>query len=80
MTLRICAVSLGVMFGLMAANEGVRVEFVGGTMPALAKSDARLDLTGRQNLVFHGRKSDLNIPYDKINVIEYGQNVSVCTD
>src|SRR5947207_1095533 len=68
-TVRICAL-------LFAANGGLSVPFVGGTLPELSKSNARLDISGRQALVFHAGKSDLTIPYDKINVIEYGQNVS----
>jgi hypothetical protein len=62
---------------LPAAQDGVRIQFVGGTLPGIAKSNAHLDITGRHNLVFRGGKSsDLAIPYDKINMIEYGQNVS----
>ncbi len=76
MTLRICALLMGLQASLLAAKDGVSVQFVGGTLPAMAKSNARLDLTDRQNLIFHTSKLDLAIPYDKINLIEYGQNVS----
>jgi hypothetical protein len=62
--------------GPLVAASGIPVEFVGGTLPELAKAGARLDLTSHQSLVFHAGKSDLSIPYAKINIIEYGQNVS----
>jgi hypothetical protein len=75
-TLRSCAL-LACAATLCAASDGIRVQFVGGTVTEVpVKSSARLDITGRQTLVFHAGKSDLTIPYDKINIIEYGQNVS----
>ena len=74
---RICVLLLGCTAILLAANEGVSIQFVGGTLAGIsAKSNARLDLTGHESLVIHAGKSDLAIPYDKINIIEYGQNVS----
>src|ERR1051325_3714353 len=69
-------VSLLVIAGclaLSAAEPGARVDLVGGTLPV--KSSARLDLTGTDALVFHG-KTDLRIDYRKVNTLEYGQNVS----
>jgi hypothetical protein len=62
--------------GPLPAASGIAVEFVGGTLPEIAKSSARLDISSHQALVFHAGKSDLSIPYAKINIIEYGQNVS----
>jgi hypothetical protein len=62
---------------LAAAEPGVKVQVAGGTVPTIAaKSSLRLDLTGAETLVFHSAKSQLDIAYNKINTVEYGQNVS----
>jgi hypothetical protein len=62
---------------LAGAPAGVRVQFVGTTLSDLSsKANARLDLTGREALVFHVAKVELIIPYNKVSIIEYGQNVS----
>ena len=62
---------------LTAAEPGVKVQFVGGTLPGVpAKSDARIDLTGADTLVFQCRGVDLHIAYQRINTLEYGQTVS----
>lgn len=51
--------------------------FVGGTVGAVpAKSGARLDVSGSEALLFRAGKTDIRIPYGRINTLEYGQNVS----
>jgi len=62
----------------MAAGEpGFKAQFIGGTLPGVApKSDARLDLTGADVLVFRCGKIALAIAYPRINTVEYGQSVS----
>jgi hypothetical protein len=60
-----------------AAEPGVRVQVVGGTLPELpAKTAVRLDLTGPDSLVLRADKLELSIGNRKINTLEYGQNVS----
>jgi hypothetical protein len=60
-----------------AAETGVRVEVVGGTVPDLpAKTSLRLVLTGTESLVFRAEKVELRIGPRKIITLEYGQNVS----
>jgi hypothetical protein len=62
---------------LMAAEPGVKVQFVGGTQAGLAgKSALRLDLTNDERMLVHCGKEEFGIPYQKINTVEYGQNVS----
>ncbi len=62
---------------ILAAEPGVRTEIVGGTLPEIpAKSRPRLDFTGSDALVFSWPKSQLSIPYSKVNTLEYGQKVS----
>lgn len=69
----------GLLFSLAApaAEPGVRTQFVGGTLPEIkAKSKARLDMTGTEALVFVCEKTQVRIPYARINTLEYGQKVS----
>jgi hypothetical protein len=64
-------------FALVAAEPGVKAEFIGGTLPGVpAKSAARLDLTGAEALLFRCGQSELRIAFQKVNTLEYGQNVS----
>ena len=61
----------------MAAEPGVRAQFMGGTLAGVsAKSGARLDLTSADALVFRCGQTELRIPFQKIDTLEYGQNVS----
>ena len=64
--------------GLLAAGEpGFPAHFVGGTIAGVpANSSARLDLSGGDALLFHCRGQTVAIAYQKINTLEYGQNVS----
>lgn len=63
--------------GAAIAEPGVRVQVVGGTVAELpAKTSLRLVLTGTESLIFHGEKMELSIGRNKINTLEYGQNVS----
>jgi hypothetical protein len=60
-----------------AAEPGVKAEFVGGTLAGVrAKSKARLDLTGGDELSFRWSGQTLRIAYSKIDTLEYGQHVS----
>src|SRR5215471_7737702 len=60
-----------------AAGPGVKVQFVGGTISGVSpKSGVRLDLTGAENLHVQCGASAMQIPYQRINTLEYGQNVS----
>lgn len=59
-----------------AANRGGKAEYVGGT-----RADIPNGCTGRVQaidptyFVFYSGKASLRIPYDKINMLEYGQRV-----
>ena len=62
---------------LAAAEPGIKAQFVGGTVTGIAaKTSFRLDATGADTLHFHWGSTDLRIAYQKINTVEYGQNVS----
>jgi hypothetical protein len=71
------ALALGLSFSARAAGPDVKAQFIGGTLPGMSpKSDARLDLTGRETLLFRCGPSLMAIAYSRINTLEYGQNVS----
>ncbi|HUB33647.1 MAG TPA: hypothetical protein VMA31_11480 [Bryobacteraceae bacterium] len=68
---------LAVPLALAAAGPSVQAEYIGGTLPGVpARSSARLDLTSAGALVFRCGSAELQIDYQRINEIEYGQNVS----
>jgi len=77
--LRWCWLGSGLVLSLaaMAAEPGVRAQFVGGTLAGVpVKSTARIDLTGADALLLHTGGRELRIAYQRINTLEYGQNVS----
>ena len=60
-----------------AAQPGVAARFIGGTLPLFAaRGSTHIDLTGNEAAMLRSGKSELRIPYEKINTLEYGQNVS----
>lgn len=70
---------MGWMFVLLtlAADTGSRVEYVGGTLPQFAQgSGGAIDAVDPEFCVIWTRKSNLRIPYERINLLEYGQQVS----
>ena len=68
---------LALALSLTAAGPGIKVQLAGGTVSSIAvNASLRLDLTRTDSLLIHLGKSDLGIPYNKINTVEYGQNVS----
>lgn len=73
----VASIWLALTLPLAAGEPGVKAQFVGGTLPGLTtRSAAKLDLTGTEQLLFRCGKSEVIIPYQKINTLEYGQNVS----
>jgi hypothetical protein len=63
--------------GALAAQPGAKTQFVGGTPPGIdPKATARLDLTGADDLVFRAKSGEVRVAYQKVNTLEYGQNVS----
>ena len=74
--IRISLLLLGGL-ALTAAEPGVKAQFMGGTLAGVsAKSSARLDLTGAEALAFRSGQTELRIPFQKIDTVEYGQTVS----
>lgn len=57
------------------AERGDRAEYVGGTLGELPRETGRLDVTDEHFLRFHTRTAAVQVPYENINLLEYGQHV-----
>jgi hypothetical protein len=61
----------------VGADPGVKAELVGGTLSSVAaKSAARLDYSGADEMVFHCASGDIRVAFHRVNTLEYGQTVS----
>lgn len=57
--------------------RGARVEYAGGTLAEIsAKAEGRLLTSDPDALVFAYGRSRLRVPYEDVNLLEYGQNAS----
>jgi len=62
---------------LSGAEPGSRADYVGGTLSALAVNTAgRVSTVDPASLEFRSRPAMIRVPYQRINLLEYGQNVS----
>jgi hypothetical protein len=63
---------------LLAGNlSGSHVEYLGGTRPDIpANSSGEIRTTDRVFFIFASKRVEVKVPYDRINLIEYGQKVS----
>lgn len=69
--------SLLLALSVTAAEPGVKVQFIGGTLSGMSpKTAVRLSLTAADSLQFHFGATEMQIPYQRINTVEYGQSVS----
>jgi hypothetical protein len=61
---------------LYAGHAGARAEYVGGTRADIPTSNSG-DIQVMDNVyfVFLSRRTKIKIPYDRINLVEYGQKV-----
>ena len=81
--MRIAIIALTVLAGCMppgqmsqAGQRGADVEYVGGTRAEIKSAErGNLEAIDEQYLVFYARRSAIRIPYERINLIEYGQKV-----
>ena len=57
-------------------ENGARVEYVGGTVSSInGKASGKLHTTDDAFLEFRAKGHELHVAYDKVNLLEYGQNV-----
>ncbi len=60
-----------------AADRGGKVQYIGGTIAELAGAPKGRLLTINQHfLVFDSRKAHYMVPWERINLLEYGQKVN----
>jgi len=65
---------------MRAGGRGDRVEYVGGTIAELPRSSAGvIDITGDQYFHYESRSAIVEVPYESINVLEYGRTPHVDT-
>lgn len=62
---------------LLRAEDGAPARYIGGTMASLTSDvDGRIRTTDELFLEFRCRNRQISVPYDKLNLLEYGQNVN----
>jgi hypothetical protein len=64
--------------GLLAGNQsGSHAEYLGGTRPDIpANSSGDIRTTDPVFFIFVSKKVEVKVPYDRIDLLEYGQKVS----
>ena len=61
---------------LIAARNGGHAEYVGGTIPEIPGGcGGAIEAVDSQFFVFYSKKASWRVPYDHINLLEYGQKV-----
>jgi hypothetical protein len=59
-----------------AAHPGGHAEYVGGTYSELpVNNSGEIEATDQTYFVFHSKRTKVKIPYERINLLEYGQKV-----
>ena len=75
---RALCVSLLALAAVLRAGQdlGEHAEYIGGTLPAIPLRDSGLMQTIDQTyFIFLSKHSTIRIPYERINLVEYGQKV-----
>jgi hypothetical protein len=63
--------------GCAVPDSGAGARYVGGTLAALAAgAEGRLNISDDLFLEFRAPKRQINVAWERINLVEYGQNVS----
>ena len=63
-------------FQVLAGHAGSHAEYIGGTRPDIPeRNDGAIQVTDRTFFVFNSKKTKVRIPYERINLLEYGQKV-----
>ena len=59
-----------------AAQQGSRAEYIGGTRPDIPANNAGIiEVTDRVYFVFASKHTQIRVPFERINLLEYGQKV-----
>ncbi len=59
-----------------ASHSGSRAEYIGGTRPDIpADSSGDIQVADNTYFIFYSKHTQVKIPYERINLLEYGQKV-----
>jgi hypothetical protein len=73
---RLAVLSLVVSSFLWGRSAGGHAEYVGGTISQIPDGcSGTVTAVDEQYFVFYSKKASWRVPYDKINLLEYGQKV-----
>lgn len=60
-----------------AGHSGSHAEYIGGTRADIPeRNDGDIQITDKTYFIFSSKKTQMKIPYDRINLLEYGQKVN----
>lgn len=63
-------------FVAMAGRTGSRAEYIGGTRADIPNNNSGdIQVTDRVYFVFTSKHTQIRVPYERINLLEYGQKV-----
>jgi hypothetical protein len=69
-------VSLCLVASAVLVFAETRVDYVGGTTTEMSSgASGRIELTDDRYLAFYTDKAQMRVPYDRVNLLEYGQQV-----
>lgn len=61
---------------LWGARNGSEAEYIGGTRPDIpANNSGEIRVTDRTYFVFLSKHTEVKVPFERINLLEYGQKV-----
>jgi hypothetical protein len=61
---------------LVASQSGSHAEYIGGTRPDIpANNSGDIQVTDQVYFVFISKHTQIRVPYERINLLEYGQKV-----
>src|ERR1700724_198380 len=73
---KLVALAVLVCSVLSARNLGGRADYVGGTVTQIPSGcEGRVQALDDRFLVFYAGKASWRVPYEKINLVEYGERV-----
>lgn len=76
-TRKILAALFCLTSALAGHEQGARVEYVGGTIQQIPPGcQGYAQTLDEQSFIFYSRGAIWRVPYESINLLEYGQNVS----
>jgi hypothetical protein len=70
--MRIVLLAAALAVGLCAQS---RAEYVGGTASIESGSSGSIEVTDQHFFAFYAKKTQVRVPYGKIDLLEYGQKV-----